>query len=123
MCAEICRNMKYIVNAVNVCQHSGHTRFFDKGHNSFCFLPKITAGPCDTQVQAVDGSGLGSPDAQTDIDWMDFRLCEGVGVGFDPAYLCNYIFSFGQRGLINTAGIINPNLTLFSNLVLMQVPL
>ena len=24
----------------------------------------------------------------------------------------NYIFFFGQRGLINTAGIINPNLTL-----------
>ena len=26
----------------------------------------------------------------------------------------NYIFFFGQRGLINTAGIINPNLTLCS---------
>ena len=39
-----------------------------KGIYNIFFLTKVTAGPCDTQVQAVDGSGLGSPDAQTDSD-------------------------------------------------------
>ena len=46
--------------------------------------------------------------------WLIMSQPDGLLILGDHPFL-NYIFFFWQRGFTNTAGFINPNLTLVSN--------